>query len=104
MKLTNLSEEYEELSEEYLAEKLAALEKWLENVKPEDLKPAPLESYGLIGKWINQFDEVNECLAQRVVEAYLRGLSWSDIGELLGVSAEAARAKYGSRVAAQTAS
>ncbi len=94
----------EELSEEYLAEKLAALEKWLDNAKPEDFKPATLEQMGGVAKWINQFDEVNEALAGAVAEAMSRGLTWSDIGELLGVSAEAARAKYGSRVAAQIAS
>ncbi len=90
--------------EAYLAEKLAAFEKWADEVKPEDLKSAPLEAYAPTAKWINQFDEVNEALATAVAEAMSRGLTWADIGELLGVSAEAARAKYGSRVAAQIAS
>ncbi len=90
--------------EAYLAEKLAAFEKWADEVKPEDLKPVPLEAMGVMAKWINQFDHVNEAFAGAVAEAMSRGLSWSDIGELLGVSAEAARAKYGSRVAAQIAS
>ncbi len=94
----------EELSEEYLAEKLAALEKWADEVKPEDLKSAPLEAYAATAKWVNQFDHVNESIAEAVGDALARGLSWADIGELLGVSAEAARAKYGSRVAAQIAS
>ncbi len=90
--------------EAYLAEKLVEYEKWAENVKPEDLKPATLEQMGGMAKWINQFDEVNECLARGVADALARGLTWADVGELLGVSAEAARAKYGSHVAAQIAS
>ncbi len=90
--------------EEWVAKKLAAYEKWAENVKPEDLKPPPLEVYAATAKWINQFDEVNECLARGVADALARGLTWADVGELLGVSAEAVRDKYGSRVAAQTAS
>lgn len=87
--------------EEYLAEKLAAFEKWAEEVDPADLKPAPLESIAAIARWINQFDEVNEALAQAVADARSRGLTWNQIGELLGVSGEEARKKYGARVPAQ---
>lgn len=90
--------------EEFLAEKLAALERWADEVNPEDLKPAPLEAMGAIAKWINQFDEINEALAGAVADARSRGLTWSQIGELLGVSGEEARKKYGSRVPAQTPS
>ncbi len=90
--------------EEYLAEKLAAFEKWADEVKPEDLKPATLEQMGGMAKWINQFEHVSEALVTAVAEAMSRGLTWADVGELLGVSAEAARKKYGSRVSAQTAS
>lgn len=90
--------------EEFLAEKLAALERWADQVKPEDLKPVPLESMGAMAKWINQFDHVNEALARAVADARSRGLTWSQIGELLGVSEEAARQKYGARTPAQTAS
>lgn len=88
-------------SDEYLAEKLAALEKWADEVKPEDLKPAPLEAMGAIAKWINQYDEVNEALAETIADARSRGLTWAQIGDLLGVSGEQAREKYGSRVSVQ---
>lgn len=88
-------------SEEWLAEKLAAYEKWAEEVDPADLKPAPLESLGVIGKWINQFEEVNEALARAVADARSRGLTWSQIGDLLGVSGKEARDKYGTRVPAR---
>ena len=90
--------------EEYLAEKLAALEKWADEVDPADLKPAPLESFAVTAKWINQFDEINESVARAVANARSRGLTWAQIGELLGVSEEAARQKYGTRTPAQTTS
>lgn len=94
-------EQMERDREEWLAEKLAAYEKWADEVDPADLKPAPLESMGVIAKWINQFDHVNEALAQAVADAHSRGLTWPQIGELLGASGEEARKKYGSRVPAQ---
>jgi len=90
--------------EEWLAEKLAAFEKWADEVDPADLRPAPLESIGVIAKWINQFEEVNEALARAVADARSRGLSWSQIGEILGVSGQEARQKYGTRVPAQAPS
>ncbi len=90
--------------EEYLAEKLAAFEKWADEVDPADLKPAPLESFAVTAQWINQFEEVNEALAQAVADARSRGLTWSQIGDILGVSKQEARQKYGTRVAAQAAS
>lgn len=88
--------------EEWLAEKLAALEKWAEEVDPADLKPAPLESMGVVAAWINQQEGVNEALARAVADARTRGVTWSQIGEMLGVSKQAARQKYGTRVAAQS--
>lgn len=90
--------------DEYLAEKLAAYEKWADEVDPADLKPAPLESIAGVAKWINQFDHVNEALARAVADARSRGLTWSQIGELLGVSGQDAREKYGTRVPAQAPS
>ena len=87
--------------EKWLAEKLAAYEKWADEVDPADLKPAPLESFPVIAEWINQFEEVNEALARAVADARSRGLSWSQIGKLLGVSGQEAREKYGTRVPAQ---
>ena len=90
--------------EEYLAEKLAAFEKWAEEVDPADLKPAPLESFARTAQWINQFEEVNEALARAVADARSRGLSWPQIGEILGVSGREARQKYGTRVPAQATS
>lgn len=88
--------------EQWLAEKLTALEKWAEEVDPADLKPAPLESMGAVAAWINQQEGVNEALARAVADARTRGVTWSQIGEMLGVSKQAARQKYGTRVAAQS--
>ena len=79
---------------------LTALEKWAEEVDPADLKPAPLETFAVTARWINQFDEINEALAEAVADARSRGLTWSQIGELLGVSEQEARQKYERRVPA----
>ncbi|MDE0116075.1 MAG: hypothetical protein OXT07_05605 [bacterium] len=91
-------------SEEYLAEKLAAFEKWADEVKPEDLRPVPFEAMGAIAKWINQFDEVNEAMAEAIGDALSRGLTWPQIGELLGVSEQAAHDKYSPYIPAEVAS
>lgn len=97
-------EQMDQDREEWLAEKLAAYEKWADEVDPADLKPAPLESFAVIAEWINQFDEINEALARAVAEARSRGLTWPQIGELLGVSGQEAQKKYGTRVPAQAPS
>lgn len=39
--------------EEWQAEKLAALEKWADEVDPADLKRAPLESMGVVAAYIH---------------------------------------------------
>ena len=90
--------------EEWLAEKLAALEKWADEVDPADLKPAPLESMGVVAAWINQQEGINEALVRAVAEARARGVTWSQIGEILQVSEQAARQKYGALTPAQSPS
>lgn len=56
---------------------------------------------GYIAKWINQFDHVNEAMAEAIGDALSRGFTWSQIGDLLGVSEQAARDKYSSYIPAQ---
>lgn len=90
--------------ENFLAEKLAALEKWADEVDPADLKPAPLESFAAIAALMNQQEEINKALAQAVADARSRGLSWSQIGSLLGVSKQAAHRKYGTIIPVQSTS
>lgn len=90
--------------ESFLAEKLAALEKWADEVDPADLKPAPLESLGAIAVLMNQQEEINRALAQAVADARSRGRTWSEIGTMLGVSKQAAHRKYGAIIPAQTPS
>ena len=88
--------------DKWLAEKLAAFEKWAEDVKPEDLKPATLESMGAIAVLVNQQEEINKALAQAVADARKRGRTWSEIGAMLGVSKQAAHRKYGAKSPAQS--
>ena len=90
--------------EEWLAEKLAAFEKWADEVDPADLKPAPLESMGVVAAWMNQQEGINKALARAVADARSRGVTWSQIGEILQVSEQAARQKYGSLTPAQSPS
>ena len=90
--------------EKWLAEKLAAFEKWAAEVDPADLKPAPLESMGAVAAWVNQQEGINEALARAVADARMRGVAWAQIGEILEISEKAARQKYGTRVAAQSSS
>ncbi len=88
----------------WLADRLAAFEKWADEVEPEDLEPASLESMGAIAALVNQQDEINQALARAVADARKRGRSWSEIGKMLGVSKQAAHRKYGSTTPVQLAS
>lgn len=87
--------------ESLLAEKLAALEKWADEVDPADLKPAPLESLGAISVLMDRQEEISRALAQAVADARSRGRTWSEIGTMLGVSKQAAHRKYGAITSAQ---
>ena len=87
--------------ESLLAEKLAALEKWADEVDPADLKPAPLECLGAIAVLMDQQEEINRALARAVADARSRGRTWSEIGTMLGVSKQAAHRKYGAMTSAQ---
>ena len=85
---------------EKLNQKLAAFERWAEEVDPEELEPAPLVSLGAIALLVNQQQQINQALAEAVAEARARGRTWSEIGALLGVTKQAAQQKYGTKTAA----
>ena len=92
--------EMNQAREEKLDQKLAAFERWAEEVDPEQLEPAPLESLGAIAFLVNQQQQINKALEEAVAEARARGRTWSEIGALLGVSKQAAQQKYGIKAAA----
>lgn len=94
----------DENRESLLAEKLAALDKWADEVGPADLKPAPLESLGAIAVLMDLQEEVNRALAQAVADAKSRGRTWSQISSMLGISKQPAYRKYGAMTSAQSLS
>lgn len=85
--------------EEKWAEKLAAFEKWAEEVDPADLKFIDSSSLKLVGRLADQRDRLETELAQAVAAARADDWSWAMIGFMLGVSRQATQQKYGALVA-----
>ena len=85
--------------EERLAEKLAAFEKWAEEVDPADLKFIDTSPLKLVARLAEQRDHTEQELAQAVAAAREDGWSWAMIGFMLGVSRQAAQQKYGAHAA-----
>ena len=85
--------------EERWAEKLAAFEKWADEVDPADLKFIDSSSLKLVGKLADQRDRLETELAQAVAAAREDDWSWAMIGFMLGVSRQAAQQKYGAHAA-----
>lgn len=85
--------------EERWAEKLAAFEKWAEEVDPADLKFIDSSSLKLVGRLADQRDGLETELAQAVAAARADDWSWAMIGFMLGVSRQAAQQKYGALAA-----
>ena len=85
--------------EERWAEKLAAFEKWAEEVDPADLEIIDSSSLKLVGRLADQRDETARELAQAVASARKDGWSWAMIGFMLGVTRQAAQQRYGAHVA-----
>ena len=81
------------------AEKLAAFEKWADEVDPADLKWMDTTSLKAVGRLADQRDRTEEELAQAVAAAREDDWSWAMIGFMLGVSRQAAQQKYGTLVA-----
>ena len=85
--------------EKRLAEKLAAFEKWADEVDPADLKFIDSSSLKLVEKLADQRDWLETELAQAVVSAREDGWSWAMIRIMLGVSRQAAQQRYGAAAA-----
>jgi hypothetical protein len=82
------------------ARRVKALEEWAERVESSDLKEADTEALRTIAELTEQRDEVEQELTEAVRSARQAHRSWSEIGMMLGVSKQAARRKYGSKVTA----
>ena len=85
--------------EEKWAEKLAAFEKWADEVDPADLKFIDSSSLKLVGRLADQRDRLETELAQAVAAAREDDWSWAMIGFMLGVTRQAAQQRYGTHTA-----
>ena len=85
--------------EKRLAEKLAAFEKWADEVDPADLKFIDSSSLKLVGRLADQRDRLETELAQAVAAARADDWSWAMIGFMLGVTRQAAQQRYGALAA-----
>ncbi len=85
--------------EERWAEKLAAFEKWADEVDPADLKWMDSTSLKKVRRLAHQRDEIENELVQAVAAAREDDWSWAMIGLMLGVTRQAAQQRYGAQVA-----
>jgi len=85
--------------EERWAEKLAAFEKWADEVDPADLKWLDSTSLKTVGRLAEQRDNLEAELAQAVAAARQDDWSWAMIGIMLGVTRQAAQQRYGAAAA-----
>lgn len=80
------------------ADRAAALERWADQVAPEDLRLADTESLRAIAELVDQRDRVDNELTDAVRAARAAHRSWSEIGAMLGVSKQAAQRKYRDKI------
>lgn len=85
--------------EERWAQKLAAYEKWLEEVDPADMKFIDTSTLKPVGRLAHLRDEVEKLLVDAIATARQNDWSWGDIGLMLGVTRQAAQQRYGAKVA-----
>ena len=82
------------------AEQAAALERWADEVEPEDLRVADTDALRAIAELADQRHRVDTELTRAVRSARRVHRSWSEIGTMLGVSKQAAQRKYGDKASA----
>jgi len=82
------------------ADRDAALERWAERVKSEDLTETETSALREIAELVKQRNEVDDKILDAVRSARRSKRSWSEIGAMLGVSKQAAQRKYGPLVSA----
>jgi hypothetical protein len=81
------------------AQRAEALERWANEVDPDDLVEARTAALRTIAELVEQRDDVNSALLDAVRDARDADRSWSEIGAMLGVSKQAAQRKYAPKLA-----
>ena len=76
------------------SDRAKALEQWADHVDPADLKLADTEDLSVIADLVERRSDVDADLTEAVRQARRAKRSWAEIGEMLGVSKQAAQRKY----------
>jgi hypothetical protein len=79
-------------------EKAAALERWADDVEPDDLVAVDTSVLRQLAKLADQRAELDNAVTEAVRAARRAHRSWSEIGAMLGVSKQAVQRKYNRRV------
>jgi IMP cyclohydrolase len=90
-------------SEDEPAEALAQSEAWLGAVNPDEVSVDAIEDrkdLRQIGVALISVETAEQALVSAVANARANKRSWTDIANVLGVSRQAARQRFGDRVAA----
>ena len=82
------------------AQRTAALERWAEHVKADDLIEADTSALRHIVELVERREDVDNALLDAIRTARGADRSWSEIGAVLGVSKQAAQRKYATKISA----
>jgi AsnC-type helix-turn-helix domain len=82
------------------AQRAAALERWADEVDPDDLVEARTAALRTIAELAEQRDDIDTALLGAIRDARNADRSWSEIGAMLGVSKQAAQRKYAAKMSA----
>ena len=76
---------------------LAAVEELSRQLRNQALAIAPEDAEPLeaVRAAFEERARAEQCLADRVADARAAGISWANIGKMIGTSGEAARQRYG---------
>lgn len=88
-------------SEKELAEALAQSEAWMDAVSPDEIPPDAVDDrkdLRQIGAALISIEAAEQALVSAVANARAKNRSWTDIANVLGVSRQAARQRFGGRV------
>jgi len=81
-------------------ERAANLERWADDVDPDDLRRADTDALRQIADLVDRRRNVEDELDAAVREARSAQRSWSEIGAMLGVTKQAAQRKYSNKTVA----